>query len=297
MQLELDKTHIAIRERSMFEILDMSLHVMRRYAKGLAMALFAGAVPAALLIWFLLRDIAALAHDDFGSFNRYVSDLWVLVFILQPLATAPITLYLGQALFVERPSIRQMFVDLWKVAWQLILHHGLPRGVIAALLLIWTVSPSPFSSIETGEVFLIFLLFYLFILRGVRPFLTEIILLEKNPRKAKRGAMTTSRRMGTLHAGSGGHLFARGLGVVFVADTLSVVIVVSILAFRELLTGNPWFDRWAFELYLPLTMWIVAGYFAVVRFLNYLDLRIRREGWEVELRMRAEAARLVKQLA
>jgi hypothetical protein len=46
---------------------------------------------------------------------------------------------------------------------------------------------------------------------------------------------------------------------------------------------------------VPLAMWIVAGYFCVVRFLSYLDLRIRREGWEVELRMRAEAARLTRQ--
>jgi hypothetical protein len=35
---------------------------------------------------------------------------------------------------------------------------------------------------------------------------------------------------------------------------------------------------------------------SVVRFLSYLDLRIRHEGWEVELRMRAEGAQLVRQL-
>ena len=42
----------------------------------------------------------------------------------------------------------------------------------------------------------------------------------------------------------------------------------------------------------PATLWLVAGYFAVVRFLSYLDLRIRREGWEIELIMRAAANRL-----
>lgn len=297
MQLELDKTNIAIRERTMSEILDMSLHVARRYAKGLALALFLGAAPAALLAWFLLRDVAAQPLDDDWTYWRYTMDMAMLVFILQPLATAPVTLYLGQALFVERPSIRQMLDDARKVAGQLILYQSLPRGIVAALLLIWTVSPSPFQPFALGELFLIFLVIYLFILRGVRPFLTEIILLEKNPRKAKRGAMTTSRRMGTLHAGSGGDLFARGLGVAVVALLLLLAIGTSILMFREMLTGQPSDDRWALELYMPLTMWIVAGYFAVVRFLNYLDLRIRREGWEVELRMRAEAARLVKQLA
>ena len=38
-------------------------------------------------------------------------------------------------------------------------------------------------------------------------------------------------------------------------------------------------------------LWLVLGGFAVVRYLSYLDLRIRREGWEVELLVRAEEAR------
>jgi hypothetical protein len=40
----------------------------------------------------------------------------------------------------------------------------------------------------------------------------------------------------------------------------------------------------------------VVAFFAIVRFLSYLDLRIRHEGWEVELLMRAEAVRLGTQL-
>jgi hypothetical protein len=51
------------------------------------------------------------------------------------------------------------------------------------------------------------------------------------------------------------------------------------------------------QFYLPLSAWLVAGYLAVVRFLQYLDLRIRREGWEIELQLRAEAARLQRQLS
>ena len=43
---------------------------------------------------------------------------------------------------------------------------------------------------------------------------------------------------------------------------------------------------------IPACMWVVSGYFSVVRFLSYLDLRIRREGWEVELVVRAAAAQI-----
>ena len=52
----------------------------------------------------------------------------------------------------------------------------------------------------------------------------------------------------------------------------------------------------AYAWYLPIALWMVIGFFAVVRFLSYLDLRIRREGWEVELMLRAAATRLARQV-
>ena len=48
---------------------------------------------------------------------------------------------------------------------------------------------------------------------------------------------------------------------------------------------------------LPFAAWMVAIYFTVVRYLCYLDLRIRHEGWEVDLRLRAEAVRLSSKFA
>ena len=42
----------------------------------------------------------------------------------------------------------------------------------------------------------------------------------------------------------------------------------------------------------PVSVWLTAGFFSIVRFLTYIDLRIRQEGWEVELRIRAEALKL-----
>ena len=41
----------------------------------------------------------------------------------------------------------------------------------------------------------------------------------------------------------------------------------------------------------PLALWLVACLSVMVRFLVYLDTRIRLEGWEVELAMQAEALR------
>ena len=55
-------------------------------------------------------------------------------------------------------------------------------------------------------------------------------------------------------------------------------------------------DATLITFYWPLSLWLVAGFLAVVRFLSYLDIRIRQEGWAVELRIRAEATRLNKNL-
>ena len=56
-------------------------------------------------------------------------------------------------------------------------------------------------------------------------------------------------------------------------------------------------DWTTFVIFPQVAIWIVMGYSTVVRFLSYLDLRIRNEGWEIELKMRAEAARLTRQVA
>ena len=53
--------------------------------------------------------------------------------------------------------------------------------------------------------------------------------------------------------------------------------------------------RFMVEGVIPASMWAVACFVSTFRFLSYLDLRIRREGWEVELTVRAAAAKLKQQ--
>src|SRR5204863_7365315 len=59
----------------------------------------------------------------------------------------------------------------------------------------------------------------------------------------------------------------------------------------------PNLDWFKLQVMYPTCLWLVVTFLAVVRFLSYLDLRIRHEGWEVELLMRAEALRLGVPLA
>jgi len=55
-------------------------------------------------------------------------------------------------------------------------------------------------------------------------------------------------------------------------------------------------DWFKLQIAYPLCLWLIVAFMSMVRFLSYLDLRIRHEGWEVELLMRAEALRLVARM-
>ena len=43
---------------------------------------------------------------------------------------------------------------------------------------------------------------------------------------------------------------------------------------------------------VPTALWTSALFVSLARYLNYLDQRIRYEGWEVELKLRVEGRRL-----
>ena len=45
------------------------------------------------------------------------------------------------------------------------------------------------------------------------------------------------------------------------------------------------------DLLFQAGVWIAIAFFAVVRFLSYIDRRIRLEGWEIELRLRERRPR------
>jgi hypothetical protein len=85
------------------------------------------------------------------------------------------------------------------------------------------------------------------------------------------------------------------------AATVSVLLA---LAFTQTLTvtSGVFLGRWNWGWFMlligyPLVLWLVSGFMAIVRYLNYLDLRIRHEGWEVELRLRAEAVRMANKFS
>jgi hypothetical protein len=285
--VQLDKTYIAIRERDILDIMDLSLHVIRRFARPLLLTFLVGLAPVVLFHhwWLGGFDIWSLDEDTyFNAAEWWFSTTFFSIFVvvwLAPLAAVPTTLFLGQALFLDRVDPGRMMREWIASLPQLFLFQ-----VVLRLVLLVPVVTS----------FLPFVIW---------PYLNEIILLERNPlrigrRKQAAGAgrkrITTMRRSSGLHASSFGDLFVRWLTSVGFGFILPLLLMMALWLTKFWMTGNFEVSRLTYLIYLEISLWTTACYFTIVRFLSYLDLRIRREGWEVELAMRAEGARIAGQL-
>jgi len=266
--MQLDKTYIAIRERDFMEIIDLSLHVVKRFAGPLLVALLCGIVPLAVLTHLWVYPVSAMS-EDWEWMMAYSFWVALLAVLTAPLAGAPATLLLGQALFMDRPSSQRIARDFFAALPQFILFQIVVRGLMA-----------------------------IFFAHILRPYMGEIVLLERNPLTAGRDKrITTTKRCQALHAGSGGELFSRWLSSMLVGVLGMAMLMLALWGCTQWISETAELDRFTYAVYFQFSVWMMVGLFTVVRFLSYLDLRIRREGWEVELKMRAEAARLQSELA
>ncbi len=257
--MELDHHRITIRERNYVDILDLALRGSREFAWPRATVVCLGVAPMMLGNRGLLSGFEEEGLDTGGP-AQYALLTLLLIAFEAPLATSLTTLYLGRAMFSQRPRLREVLRDLRDSLPQLVLYQILLRP----LCFPWT-------------------------------YLNEVILLDRNPiwRKSSQGRTTYSRAK-TVHRGEGGDLFGRSFISLGLGSLLIVAVWLTFGAVHTMFAGVLEWPPSMHTFYLPLAIWIVVCYFAVVRFLGYLDLRIRREGWEVELAMRAERARLTR---
>lgn len=291
--MQLDHTHIAIRERGILDVFDLALHVLRAYARPLLITFLFGAVPLAIFNHFLISWMSDIEWEIDILPARYLWHMTILVFIEAPLASVFATLYLGQVVFYEPATYRRTAYEVFKLSPRLAISHLLIRGVGIVWLLLYLVYGSQEVNVWFEFVVMIPLVLFVLAVRVFRPFINEIILLEKNPLWSSRpDAMTIWRRSGMLHNPSMGDLFAHGIVCVLVACLLTLAIYHALLFIHGVLLNNWRQGPFMFIYIAPLAMWITAFYFMVFRYLYYLDTRIRHEGWEVELTLRAEAARL-----
>lgn len=299
--MQLDKTLIVIRERGVFDTLDLALQVFRRHLLPISLALGLLAVPCALLNqgllgWMVVFDPdAPPVEEQVPGLLRFTWSMILLITLEAPLATMLVTTYLGKAVFQEAPRLREIVRESRSPLAQVVLCHLMLRGVLPALLLLFLIDRS--SGFSFPEVLLILLVLAVLLRRLVAPFLNEVVLLERNPlRSRQRQAMTAGKRSAVLHAANPGALINLGLAVACVAVLLTLATFGTCLCVQGIFLDDWSLGRGMFVVAWPFSLWLTAGFLAVVRFLAYLDLRISNEGWEVELRMRAEGLRVTEQL-
>jgi hypothetical protein len=254
-----DGIRVAIRPRGTLECLDLAVMFCGRRPLAVGIAAMVGALPCILLN----RAVVAVAGDGALVLTG------LLLGIETAWAAVPLTLYLGQSVFSDRFSIRDALRAGAGGLPAMIVFQGLLRTVCLA---IWVLAPVVFVGMY---------------------YLDQIILLER-PAFLQVWARRTTMNRGNvarvlklacvdalllaggtvlgirLLAAVAGLWHGRGLGweTVVGAEGSVAAAVVS------------WHGQIAF--------WATCGFLTVFRFFTYLDARIRREGWDVELRFRAD---------
>lgn len=295
--MQFDRTHVAVRPRSITEICDLSLLVVRQYFWAFLAALALGIVPmillnAALLSWLAIEVELDYSDDElFGGRFRYLWLMALLVFLETPLAGIFATHYIGQAVFERRPPWSQVFRDVFSITHRWIWVLGVIRGpipAIAMLLFFWSSD----TEIALETFMLILLVTVVSAFRSFRPHVVEILLLERCPLRSRdERVFSVGKRSGLLHSPVSNDCFSRFVTVAFMSMVFALAIFFCFVFVRGVLA-----QRWNYSLLiqliiLPASMWIIAAFTILIRFLSYLDCRIRLEGWDVELGVRAEAQR------
>jgi len=297
--MQLDKTRLVIRERGNSELLDLTFHVLRTHVGPILLLLLIGVLPFALVNAWLVGWLGTTASTSYGINDirdaRYYWAMFALVFLQGPLATSLVTIYMGQAVFVERPRIGAVFGDLRRLGLRQLWCQGILRLALPVTFLVAFLdrSNAEFQPGIEGYGLILSVLFMKY-RRSIRPYVSEIVLLEKNPLMSRnKSAMTVARRAKMLHENNGADLFSRWLGAALASTALFISIYWFLLFLQGIFVNNWHHNTW-FMVHIgyPLALWVVVGYIAIFRFLSYLNLRIHNEGWEVDLLLRAEAARL-----
>lgn len=247
--MNLDDMSIAVRERSLPELYDLTVLVVRRHITDIALLTLLLGAPLTGLNWLLLRT-------DSDQGNWYL--LALLLSAEAPIYAAVITAYLGQAMFSREPSKRRALADASR-RWLAVVGCALLRFLLTLFPLLLLLYPAH---------------------------LVEVLVLER-----QRGGTAWKRAwsLASFYRGEDLLHLVLNLAVGVVAVFLILGGCIELVSVLQLGLADT-IDR--AQLIHPGRPWLLAAccpamaFCAALRFCSYLDLRTKREGWEVELEMR-----------
>ena len=244
------QTWVQIKERSFLDLLDLALMVVRERPLTLGLTALLGVAPfAALNTWL-------------ASLPEFPAFLLPFMFAVEaPWATAPLTVVLGGMMFGERPGVPQVSKALARAFVPMFFLQFMARILLMSFFLFYIIVPIRFG------------------------FVNEVALLERGRWRA------VYRRSANLSEDCGGDLFGQWLGQFFFGGLFVLGFWAGTGAILQVLFSNE--TTWdpqtkdMLDIRMHFAVWLAISFFAVVRFLTYLDRRIRLEGWELELRLRS----------
>ena len=297
--MQLDRTEIVIRKRSTLELFDLSLQVLKRHWLAIAITSALLGVPLLILdslatAWMLNQNSLDLAEQEGGSAGWrhfwHVATLYTLQF---PLLSLPTTVYLGHRIFYQDMPVAQLLRRLWPIAGRCLLVLGIMRLGLVGLILELLIDRQVAFDFAIEFWFFVIAAGLALFNRATSPFAPEVLGLELCPLRTQPGGSISYRtRSRALHRHTASQNLPRFFAAVFFGCLMFCMLIGAQLFIVGAFTGgwswNAWFDHCG----LQISLWCVGMFLAVFRFLSYLDNRIRLEGWEIELRLKAEAARL-----
>ncbi|MEM7783005.1 MAG: hypothetical protein AAF623_06605 [Planctomycetota bacterium] len=289
--MQFDKTFISIRERSTLEIFDLSLHLVKRFGRNLIILMLIGSLPFIVIDLILINWLVT----DFDMPHLFYWTMSMLVISQAQMGTVLISYYLGQVMFRGHAGIWETIKATLRSLVLLFWLHGCLRLVIPAALLCLMLDGLDQDQTALATLVLIpGVVFIGTIVRMIRPFISEIMLLEKPPFWAKpKGQMTFSTRSESLHGANISILTRRFFSSAAVAVGMAFSLFSVFLIVDSVLNLRANTDIYVSHYYFTVSLWITANFIAVQRFLSYIDVRIRQEGWAVELKMRAASRRML----
>lgn len=239
--MQLDRTHVVIRLRSLSEIGDLAMVMIRRYPASLLIGLTVGAsiwavANALLLSWIPITEAAYGLNDEeaITEVARYIAWMGLLVMLQAPAAGVLTTRYLGQAVFEHRPTwsnvIRQVRGKFWGWFWVL----GWRRLAIPAMIVLALRWGQPFDGFFDVTVPFIIWLAAAYA-RSVRPFSPEILLLEQCPLRRRSGGeneITMRQRSLSLHTPMASELASRFVVISFTLFGLLLSVFYTLMWIR-----------------------------------------------------------------
>ena len=219
------------------------------------------------ILWATLGGVTPFLLLNVWLFRIMGEELASLGLVLwwfeAPVALAPLTFVLGGMMFGRTPTLRSVIRQMVRSAPTLVWTHGFLRFIP----LYWLPPRLVFAN--------------------------EILLLERI------SWLKLWKRGGRIALGREGDLFFLDMFQPIAIWTLAFLAYFGFGRLFQAVLAEPltWdiLDPTALTgLTFQIPLWAAAAYFGVVRFLTYIDQRIRLEGWEVELRLRAAGEALVE---